>query len=58
MVFRNGEIYDGLWRESKKHGSGKYIFSEGRGKYDGDWVEDEMEGVGIMQYREGDVYEG
>jgi hypothetical protein len=38
----------------KRHGKGTY--SEGSNKYEGDWKEDKMSGVGKFTYASGAVY--
>ena len=42
----------------KKHGKGTFVFSSGY-KYEGDWVNDAMEGQGSLFYPNGALaYEG
>lgn len=53
----NGNIYEGQWRGSWRHGKGKIIFANGN-MYEGNWNNDTISGFGTMQYANGDVYEG
>ena len=52
---------DGEWRKNdegviRRHGRG--TFSEGAFVYDGEWVEDVMQGSGEFKYASGAVYNG
>ncbi|CAB1447787.1 unnamed protein product [Pleuronectes platessa] len=49
--------YFGDWKNGKKHGYGKYLYSNSS-VYDGEWSEDHRSGWGRMYYENGDVYEG
>ncbi len=49
--------YAGEWKENKKWGHGKRIFTDGR-SYDGEWQDDKMWGHGIYILSNKDRYEG
>eukprot|EP00596_Hydrurales_sp_CCMP1899_P002142 CAMPEP_0119038418 /NCGR_PEP_ID=MMETSP1177-20130426/7355_1 /TAXON_ID=2985 /ORGANISM="Ochromonas sp, Strain CCMP1899" /LENGTH=481 /DNA_ID=CAMNT_0007001005 /DNA_START=733 /DNA_END=2178 /DNA_ORIENTATION=- len=50
--------YDGEWKNGKMHGLGSYIYSDGL-RFDGQFIENTMEGIGTSQYiGEGVSYEG
>eukprot|EP01050_Picozoa_sp_SAG11_P001881 SAG11_NODE_88_length_17244_cov_17.187460_5_plen_99_part_00 len=55
-------MYDGEWREDKRHGKGTVTYAPDEDgkveKYTGDWVEGKMHGTGRYQYSDGAVYEG
>jgi len=53
----NGDVYDGEWLGSWRHGNGKQIFSNGM-IYDGRWLYDTINGFGTMWYPNGDTYVG
>jgi hypothetical protein len=39
MIYANGEVYEGFWKDSKAHGKGKIIHEDGA-IYEGDWDDD------------------
>lgn len=41
----------------KRHGFGKYHYGDG-GRYEGEWVDDKIDGKGKSVYANGNVYEG
>jgi hypothetical protein len=43
----NGTRYEGDWREGKKHGRGKLIWTNGN-YYDGGFANDERDGIGAI----------
>lgn len=47
------QLFDGVLR---KHGKG--IYEEGSQRYEGDFVEDRMEGKGVFKFESGAVYAG
>lgn len=56
LVFAEGEIYEGEFKDDMQHGEGKYIaklFS-----YSGNWKENEPSGHGIEIYNKFYVYDG
>ena len=32
MTYKNGDIYDGPWKDDKRHGTGDYTFANGNKK--------------------------
>ncbi|KAL4445509.1 hypothetical protein ABPG74_004583 [Tetrahymena malaccensis] len=58
--YLNGDIYQGQFKEDKKNGKGTYFYNESSDskKYEGEWVNDKMEGFGVFEWRNGDRYEG
>ena len=54
----NGDIYEGLFQDDKKHGEGKLFFKFG-GYYEGEFSNDEMEGLGQLFDKNGvQIYNG
>lgn len=49
--------YHGAKKKGKKHGKGKYLYSDGS-SYDGEWKSDKMHGHGCFRYASGNRYEG
>ena len=39
LIRANGDIYEGEWKEDKRHGYGVLLKSDG-GKYEGNWKDD------------------
>ena len=56
-VCKNGDFYEGEWREDVRHGRGKMVFSSGL-IYDGEWANDKTWGEGVASYPNGDRYVG
>lgn len=54
---RNGDIYKGHYRGSKKHGEGVYQFVNGD-VYEGEFVEDRLSGHGVYTFANEGRYEG
>ncbi|KAK8805371.1 hypothetical protein WA158_002027 [Blastocystis sp. Blastoise] len=54
---KKGELYIGDYKDDKKNGKGKYIYSDGD-YYDGDWIDDLENGRGRYVYNDGDEYDG
>jgi len=49
LVLANGDKYEGMFDNDKKHGHGRFQWGDGPWKghaYDGEWVSDVMEGKG------------
>jgi hypothetical protein len=57
LAANNGDIYQGSFLNSKKHGYGEYIYLNGD-IYEGDWQNDLKEGYGIYKWNNGDIYDG
>lgn len=54
LYSRDGYWYDGQWLRGLKHGHGKLYFSEG--VYEGAFSMGRREGIGSLDYVNGDVY--
>ena len=52
MAYRNGDIYEGYWRQGKKHGSGRFITAQGV-VCEGMWREDHLTGWGDCELADG-----
>lgn len=59
FVTDKGTTYIGAWLNDKKNGQGTQTWENGSRKvYEGSWVYGKPEGLGKMQYTNGDTYEG
>lgn len=56
IVYPDGAVYIGETKNGKKHGKGKCIYPFG--VYEGQYVDDVIEGVGKFTYNDGTVYYG
>ena len=54
--FESGDVYDGEWKNNKKHGEGYYLFATGD-EYSGEWKNDSFY-KGTLTYDNGDTYTG
>ena len=57
MIYKNGDKYNGYWKNNKKEGKGIMKYNNGD-KYEGYWKNDKKDGYGIMKYKNGNKYEG
>jgi hypothetical protein len=57
QIFKNGDMYNGLWVKGKMNGQGSYTWKNGD-VYKGAFVDGEMEGRGTMIWSNGDRYIG
>ncbi|MBT4708866.1 MAG: hypothetical protein HOB81_01240, partial [Flavobacteriaceae bacterium] len=55
--FKNGDVYEGEWKNDLKQGYGKYSYANGD-IYEGEWKNDLKQGYGKYSYANGDIYEG
>ena len=57
-----GYVYQGEWRDDKRHGKGVVTYVSARGsvveKWEGGWVTGKMHSNGKYQYADDGVYEG
>ncbi len=51
-------MYDGEWREDKRHGRGKFLIGETGDEYVGEWKQGKADGYGVMTWVMGTKYEG
>lgn len=56
-IFNNRGLYDGEWKNNRRHGKGKYIWHNGD-RYVGGFVEGKRSGTGIYYFASGERYEG
>jgi hypothetical protein len=45
-VYNSGMMYEGEWKDGKRHGKGRLIYPDGT-MYEGEWKDDRMDGFGI-----------
>ena len=57
MTWKNGDRYEGDWKNDEKDGKGIYYSADGY-KYVGEFREGQREGKGIAYWNNGDRYEG
>ena len=48
----NGDVYDGEFKDGKRHGHGVYTWSYG-GVYDGEWKDGKQHGQGVKTWVDG-----
>ena len=56
--FANGDRYDGVFVDGRKHGPGRYTDVRNGTVYDGEWVLGRREGYGVYTASDGYAYEG
>lgn len=54
MSFSNGDMYEGEWKNGKKHGKGVYHFNN-QSVYEGDFYEGYRHGQGEYRFKNGKV---
>ena len=47
FIWNNGEIYEGQWQSSLRHGLGMWIGLKGA-SYTGEWKYDKADGYGVL----------
>ena len=52
-----GDVYEGEWRENRKHGTGRHSLPDGA-VYEGEFDYDRRHGHGRLFYPNGDLYDG
>jgi hypothetical protein len=52
MVYQNGGIYEGEWKNDKRDGFGKMIYKTGS-SYEGGWKDDKIDGIGTIADKDG-----
>ena len=57
MTYSNGDVYDGEWKNNKRHGEGAIVF-QNKTTYTGRWSNNKINGYGTYKYFNGDLYEG
>ena len=56
--YLNGSVYDGDWKDNKRHGMGKFIESDQVTEYNGEWEHDCKHGRGTFLQKDSYVIEG
>jgi len=56
-TYADGSVYEGDWKDDKKHGEGKCTFADGS-VYEGELKNDKVHGEGKCTFASGEVYEG
>lgn len=57
MEWPDGTVYEGSWKDDKRHGNGTFTWPDGR-EYTGEWVEGIIEGEGTLAWPDGREYSG
>ena len=62
-IWKEGDKYEGEWKDNNKHGKGKYIWGKINKKFEddyyiGDFINDKREGKGTKYYNSGSYYVG
>ena len=57
MTYKNGDVYEGEWKNGKKHGYGIITYSNGT-EYEGEWKNGKMNGQGKLTSLNGTLYQG
>ena len=57
QTFENGDVYEGAFKDGKKHGKGILRTRSDR-SYEGDWKYDKPHGFGINTFPNGKIYTG
>lgn len=57
LQYRNGERYEGTWKDDTAHGKGTLTYAGGD-RYVGEWCEGKKHGTGELHYVNGDVFRG
>ena len=57
MIWKNGDVYEGDWKNGKRTGKGKLTWKNGD-KYEGYFKNDELDGEGTLEYSNGDIEVG
>ena len=61
ITYTSGNVYEGSFKNNKRHGQGTFYFNKGKwkgDKYIGQWKDNQPYGVGTYKYANGDIYEG
>ncbi len=58
LYFKNGDIYEGPWKDDVKTGSGATFKYSNGDAYFGEFASNRCDGMGKMTYASGDMYEG
>jgi hypothetical protein len=54
LNFKNGDVYEGEFKNSKPHGQGKMTFNNKDGRiYTGEWMKGKFHGKGVCTWPDG-----
>ena len=56
-TWKDGDKYEGGWRDDKRSGQGVYTWAYG-GRYEGEWKDDESSGRGLLWLSDERTYDG
>ncbi|GHU28950.1 2-isopropylmalate synthase [Bacilli bacterium] len=56
-TYKNGDKYEGEWKDGKKEGKGVMTYADGR-VYDGEWKGGNRNGQGTLTFKDGQTYTG
>jgi hypothetical protein len=56
--YLNGSVYEGDWKENRKHGRGQFIETDGRTVHVGEWENDYKHGKGTFIQKGAYMIEG
>jgi hypothetical protein len=57
MMYANGAVYVGFWKDDQLNGYGKMTLPDGT-EYEGQWANGLRHGVGLARLANGDVHVG
>lgn len=57
MLYANGNVYEGEWKNNLKNGQGKQSYKDGS-SYEGEWKDNKIEGYGTIIWANGKKYVG
>ena len=58
VIYEDGGIYIGGWKNGERNGKGRYTSSDGQEVYEGEWKDDERSGYGEIFLKDGSKYKG
>ena len=60
LEWNTGSIYTGLWKNNDMHGQGVYTYRKESNldRYEGNFKNDNFDGLGTLYWKNGDRYEG
>jgi hypothetical protein len=54
LVYENGDVYKGYWKDNLRDGFGAYRYKCNSAKYKGQWVDNKKHGTGTTHFKIGD----
>jgi hypothetical protein len=49
MIYKSGASYQGEWRNGRRHGKGRFIYSDGVTEEVGYWIHDTFRGASLPE---------